>query len=147
MDSSPFDISRCVIEVDDAPAREAKFAISDGLEDFNESVAPCDNLRQLWVVARDEKGTVIGGLQGVTLFGWLYIGVLWVHEAARRKGLGAQLLSGAEAEARARGVLQVYLDTFSFQAPEFYRKQGYREFGRLSDFPPGHQRIFMTKSL
>ena len=39
-----------------------------------------------------------------------------------------------------------WLDTFSFQGPEFYPKFGYREFGRL-DYPPDHQRIFLQKRL
>ena len=39
-----------------------------------------------------------------------------------------------------------WLDTFSFQAPEFYSKFGYREFARL-DYPPDHQRIFLKKQL
>jgi hypothetical protein len=34
----------------------------------------------------------------------------------------------------------------SFQAPEFYPKFGYREFGRL-DYPPDQQRIFFQKRL
>jgi hypothetical protein len=38
------------------------------------------------------------------------------------------------------------VDTFSFQAPEFYRKLGFREFGRI-DYPPEHQRIFFQKQL
>jgi hypothetical protein len=39
------------------------------------------------------------------------------------------------------------VDTFGFQAPEFYRKLGYREFGRLDDFPAGHSRSWLTKAL
>jgi N-acetylglutamate synthase-like GNAT family acetyltransferase len=53
----------------------------------------------------------------------------------------------AEAEARSRGVRNVYLDSFSFQAPAFYAKLGYREFGRLQEFPAGHDRVWMTKAL
>ena len=53
----------------------------------------------------------------------------------------------AEAEARNRGVRNVYLDSFSFQAPTFYAKLGYREFGRLKEFPAGHDRVWMTKAL
>ena len=48
---------------------------------------------------------------------------------------------------RKRGVRNAYVDTFSFQAPEFYRKLGYREFGRLDDFPTGHRRSWLTKAL
>jgi len=53
----------------------------------------------------------------------------------------------AEDEARHRGAKNAYLDTFSFQAPDFYKKHGYRVFGELQDFPPGHQRHFLTKRL
>ena len=44
------------------------------------------------------------------------------------------------------GCHSAWVDTFSFQAPNFYPKFGYREFGRL-DYPPDHQRIFLQKQL
>jgi hypothetical protein len=50
-------------------------------------------------------------------------------------------------EARWRGARNAYLDTFSFQAPDFYQRHGYRVFGELVDFPPGHTRYYMTKQL
>jgi hypothetical protein len=56
-------------------------------------------------------------------------------------------LSAAEDEARRRGAKHAYLDTFSFQAPDFYEQHGYQVFGTLDDFPAGHQRYFMTKEL
>ena len=37
----------------------------------------------------------------------------------------------------ATGVKHVYVDSFSFQAPGFYKKLGYREYGRLKGFPTG----------
>ena len=45
----------------------------------------------------------------------------------------------AEEEAGKRGAKQAYLDTFSFQVPGFYQKLGYEIFGKLDDFPAGHQ--------
>ena len=53
----------------------------------------------------------------------------------------------AEKEARKRGVKNAFVDSFSFQAPGFYKKLGYREFGKLKDFPAGHSRSFLTKAL
>jgi predicted N-acetyltransferase YhbS len=80
-------------------------------------------------------------------FDWLLINWLWVAEPYRKIGIGSRLLLGAEAAARERHCRGVYLDTFTFQAPQFYARHGYREFGRLSDYPPGHARIWLSKAL
>lgn len=60
---------------------------------------------------------------------------------------GRRLLALIEQEGRQRGAKNAYLDTFSFQAPGFYAKLGYRVFGTLTEFPSGHQRCFLTKAL
>jgi N-acetylglutamate synthase-like GNAT family acetyltransferase len=70
----------------------------------------------------------------------------WLDAALRRGGLGCGVIALAEAEARQHGCHSAYVDTFSFQAPEFYRKQGYVEFGRLA-YPPQGERLFLRKSL
>ena len=56
-------------------------------------------------------------------------------------------MKAAEKEARRRGIKRAWVDTFSFQAPAFYRKLGYHQFGRLNDFPAGGYRSFLTKAL
>jgi len=55
-------------------------------------------------------------------------------------------MAEAEHHARAIGCQSAWVDTFTFQAAEFYAKFGYREFGRL-DYPPDHHRIFLKKQL
>ena len=52
-----------------------------------------------------------------------------------------------EAEAARHGSINVYLNTFTFEAPEFYKKLGYTVFAELKDFPPGHSRLFLRKTL
>ncbi len=90
---------------------------------------------------------VAGGVIAGIYWNWLYIDLMWIEEPLRKLGYGARLPAMAEDEARRRGATRAYLDTFSFQAPGFYQKQGYHVFGELPDFPAGHTRFFMTKSL
>ena len=103
--------------------------------------------RLLVVPLRDNDGGVIGGLWAVTLFQWLHLEMLFVPASLRGKGIGSSLLTSAEAEARRRGCLGIYVDTFSFQAVPFYKKAGFSTFGVLDNCPPGHQRLFLQKRL
>ena len=83
------------------------------------------------------RGRLVGGLNGGTAWGWLYVSHLWVEAVARHRGLGSSLMAEAEALARARGMRGAHLTTASFQARDFYEKQGYRLFGQLDEMPPG----------
>jgi GNAT superfamily N-acetyltransferase len=95
---------------------------------------------------RDDARAIRAGLIGHVYAGWLSVNPLWVHADLRRGGIGRGLMAEAERRAIALGCRSSYLDTFSFQAPGFYAKLGYREFGRI-DNPPDHQRIFLQKQL
>ena len=97
------------------------------------------------MLVRDAGGELRAGLDGFTYAGWLFIRYLWVHGELRRSGVGRRLMAEAEDHARALGCHSAWVDTFSFQAPGFYARLGYREFGRL-DYPPDHQRIFLQNS-
>ncbi len=100
-----------------------------------------------WIIARDKGQIVQGGIRFVLAFEWLFVNWLWVADAYRKRGVGSQLMAGAEAAARDYGCPAAFLDTFTFLAPKSYDSLGYREFGRLNDFPPAHARIWFTKAL
>ena len=100
---------------------------------------------QLVIQGADAKPCA--GLFGDICAGWLAIHVLWVDPELRGQGLGGQLLLQAEQQAKAAGAHSVVLDTFDWQAEGFYLRHGYEVFGRLADFPPGHQRIYLRKQL
>lgn len=99
------------------------------------------------ILAHDEQGALVGGLNGVTHWRWLYVKHLWVAPAGRGRGLGRDLLARAEAAAQARGCIGAYVDTFGPATAEFYERCGYARFGELQDFPPGHRRTFSSKRL
>lgn len=83
---------------------------------------------------RDEDGAAsVGYLTGHSMQGRLFISRLAVNADNRGIGIGAKLLALAEKEALDRGVSEMVLDTWSFQAEEFYRKLGFTEIGRLPD--------------
>jgi GNAT superfamily N-acetyltransferase len=132
-----------IVEVDQ-PAWEI---IGGGLTAFNTQQAGEDNGKNLCFVVKNLDGEIVGGVIGATYWDWLYINLMWIKEDLRDQGFGKQLLGLAEEKARQRGARHAYLDTFSFQAPDFYKKLGYEVFGELQDFPQGHQRYFMKKKL
>lgn len=92
-----------------------------------------------------EAGDYLGGLLGRFGHAFVFVELLAVAEAARGRGVGRSLMAGMEADARARGLSGVWLDTFSFQAPDFYRALGYREFGTIPDYMGGASRHFFAK--
>jgi GNAT superfamily N-acetyltransferase len=109
---------------DDVPADLARI-IDEGLGEENERAAPMGDVQSLACFARDASGEVIGGTVGRTWGECCQLQELWVAPAARRAGVGARLVQRFEEHARTRGCRTFYLDTFSFQAPAFYRKLGY----------------------
>jgi predicted N-acetyltransferase YhbS len=124
----------------------AKREIGKALRAHNVAAVGKSDYRLLTVTVRD-AGKIVGGLVAETYFGWMYVSLLWVSVQHRGQGWGSALMEAAEMEARKRGMRHVYLDSFTFQAPDFYAKLGYREFGRLNAFPQGSDRVFMTKAL
>jgi len=134
-----------VIQLASAEDTRAVFA---GLLSFNQA-ASGDALDDQPVnrVIHDAAGRVVAGIAADVCGGWLMVHALWVDDTRRGEGLGQALLAEAEQQARALGAHAVTLDTFSWQAEGFYLKQGYEVFGRLQDFPPGHQRLYLRKSL
>jgi ribosomal protein S18 acetylase RimI-like enzyme len=121
--------------------------IGQGIDNYNKQQAGEDNAQSLCFVLHAPDQQIVGGIIGATHWDWFHIDLLWVKDDLRGRGYGHRLLTLAEDEARRRGAKNVYLDTFSFQAPNFYKQHGYQVFGELKDFPTGHQRYYLTKQL
>ena len=131
----------------DKPEQSAWGIIGRGIGTYNRQQAGEEKFQRLCFVLRAADQAIVGGVIGELYWGWFHLDLLWIQEDLRGRGYGHQLLTRVEDEARQRGAKHVYLDTFSFQAPSFYQRHGYRVFGELEDFPPGHQRYFLTKQL
>lgn len=94
------------------------------------------------------QGDVIGGVYA-DLYHWniLYICILFVSEAHRNKKIGSILLNHAEETAKSMGCTLCHVETYDFQAKDFYLKQGYEIFGTLENCPKGHKRYYLRKNL
>jgi len=132
---------------EDEDSADAK-AIHAQLRDHISAEAGPSNRRALIISARLKTDVMlIGGLKGFSHWSWLYISHLWVAEANRSQNIGQMLIDAAIAEARLRQLHGLYVDTFSAKARDFYLRCGFKEFGKLADFPPGQNRYFLSRQL
>lgn len=127
------------------------FRLSRSITQFNLAHLPKgagDNLVALGFVLRDQL-KMIGGVTGKLLLGQtLSIDILWVDEAYRDQDCGTRLLETIENKAKDLHSRLVVVDTFDFQALDFYKKNGYEIFGELADSPyPGNTHYYLYKRL
>ena len=90
------------------------------VQKYNQKYFEKAEFQDISVCLKSESGEIQAGLAGTVRGRWFLIWELWVKEELRRKKLGSEILKKAEEEARKRGCQYALLDTFEFQAPEFY---------------------------
>lgn len=129
------------------PTEEEIAFVNNALANFNEEKVGADNHELLNIVEYDDNNSIIAGILGGTYWGWLHIDILWVAEKCRKQGIGSKLLKAAEEEAKKRGCHSVHIDTMSWQAPEFYKKHGYKIISELENIPAGNKKFHLIKEL
>ncbi|WP_171408443.1 GNAT family N-acetyltransferase [Pseudomonas aeruginosa] len=136
------------IEITVNPGENERSAILKPLRAHDFSKAGDPKSESIALLVRDEQtNDIIGGLYGEIFYRWLFIELLAIPEETRGQGTGSRLMNMAEDVAREKGCVGIWLDTFDFQAPAFYQRHGFTEFGHLDDFPPQHKRFFFQKRL
>lgn len=83
----------------------------------------------------EEEGRLIALLHAQQVLGNIHIKALVVDKEHQKKGLGASLLAELEEKAKKAGVSSITLSTKSYQAKDFYIKQGYEIYASLEDVP------------
>jgi GNAT superfamily N-acetyltransferase len=135
-----------VLQPTDSPAPDVHAALYHALDAESRPLVGPAARRLVVIPLRDDAGRVAGGLWGATQFRWLHIEMLLVPACLRGRGIGSALLASAEQAARDQGCIGIHLDTFSFQAEPFYRSRGFTRFGVLPNFPPNHDRVYLSKT-
>ena len=121
--------------------------IGDLIRSYNRSKREKAESEPLNLYVEDDKGELMAGLVAETFGNWLEIEYLFVKEEFRGQGIGSQLLQQAESEAKKKNCRYAFVNTYQFQAPTFYQKQGYEEVFTLTDYPYTGQRHYYQKEL
>lgn len=110
--------------------------VRQGLHRFNFAATGQTETHAVNLFLREADGGIRGGLVGYVWAEWLHIEYLWMVEEYRGRALGWQLLVMAEREASRLGARGAFLNTFDFQAPEFYKRLGYEILSAIAGYPP-----------
>ena len=114
---------------------------------YNQSKREPSKSEPLNIYVEDQQGNLIAGMVAETFGNWLEIEYLYVQENLRGQGLGSNILNRAEKEARERKCKYSFVNTYQFQAPDFYKKHGYEEVFALKEYPYTGERHYYTKAL
>jgi len=98
-----------------------------------------------YVVLDNDK--FVGGIYGNFQFDYLFINVLFVDKKYRGRRIASKLMQLIESEALKRGVHNLYLTTFEFQALNFYKKRGYKVIMEIEDYPKDFKEFTAHKKI
>ncbi|MEQ8673239.1 MAG: GNAT family N-acetyltransferase [Aggregatilineales bacterium] len=145
-DIHPRTPSRPFTVQDNPPMKDVR-TLARGLGAYNASRGVMGKGERLVIFLRTLNGTLIGGLLGMTYWGWFDLQHLWIDDSYRGQGYGTQMLLLAEAESKRRGCPNVVTDAADFHNIDFFHAHGYHTFGTLPERPAGHITHFMQKQL
>jgi GNAT superfamily N-acetyltransferase len=116
--------------------KKAKQYIDDELYKYNLKHFPKDlggRYEEICLFLRDDEGNVRGGILSEICWNWLEIHTFILDEDIRKSGFGTKLLVEIEKIALEKECDFIKVDTLSFQALDFYQKNGYQVFGSLDN--------------
>lgn len=141
------DKSPPTLHVDLSPSKEDDAIVLKGLQSFNQEITRTKEVH-FSVFAKDSSGKIVGGALVYLGRDSAFLDILWVHLDYRNKGIGRSLLAKAEKQASKTPECKwIKLDTYSFQAPDFYLKCGYELYGEVKNFTKHDSKIFFRKAL
>jgi len=129
------------------PNEEDKETIKAGMLAYHKSKGHPRKMEYVSILIKDDNDSVLGAIVVSFLWNGMHIDTLWVDKSIRSQGWGRKLIEAAEEEAIQRHCTVSFTDTFTWQAPGFYEKLGYTEFGKVENFPEGNSLIYYKKEL
>ncbi|MGN7478761.1 GNAT family N-acetyltransferase [Solibacillus silvestris] len=124
--------------------------INDELYKFNLKHFPKDlrgKYEEVCLFLKDDNGTVRGGILSEICWNWMEIHTFMIDEDIRNTGYGTKLLTELEKIAAEKECDFIKVDTLSFQALDFYKKNGYQVFGRIDNVGRDFKHYYLKKDL
>lgn len=113
-----------------------KFATKNGVT--------CNYVSFAFVAKEDNK--FVGIITGNSYYKEVHISDLIILEEYRNRHIGSKLMEAVENYYKNKGFENINLTTYGFQAPEFYKKCGFKiEFIRESKDNPKLNKYFLVK--
>ena len=113
-----------------------KFAIKNGVE--------C-NYKSFNFVAKEDEN-IVGIITGHSYYNEVHISDLIILEEYRNRHIGSRLIEAVENYFKNKEFKNINLSTYEFQAPEFYKKCGFKvEFVRENKVNPKLTKYFLVK--
>jgi ribosomal protein S18 acetylase RimI-like enzyme len=104
------------------------------------------NYKRFLLIMKNDADEVIGLLTAYTVFAEIYVDEMWVDSCHRKKGYGRKMLKELEQRFEGKGFWNINLCTSEYQAPEFYKKCGFKlEFIRKNRQHPKLTKYFYVK--
>mgnify|MGYP001306025051 CR=1 FL=1 len=94
-----------------------------------------------------ENDEIIGTSQGGMFNSALYISDFIIKKSYRKSGVGRKLINQIEEHAKKNNCKKIWVDTYEYQAPDFYKKNGFIEKGRIENYRGKHAKIFFEKKV
>lgn len=124
--------------------------IESELELFNKRVKKTtqkEDHKKFTVIVKKDNEIVGGGIACSSLYYIGYFETLWVNPIFRKQSIGSQILLLLEKSLLEYGCDMCHLETVDFQAPSFYKKNGYEVFGELHYQKQNLTEFFLKKNL
>lgn len=134
------------ITVDYSPTENDNAIVREGIVSFNERIIG-ERDKPFSVFLKNDLGEIVGGVQAWFDHESVWVDVLWVADSLRKKGYGKEPLKTVEKEAVKQGCILSRVDTWSFQAEDFYLKCGYQRVGEIKNYWLSYSKIFFRKNL
>lgn len=131
---------------DNKPTPSNDQILQDGIVDFNMDTLG-ERPDRFSIYLKDENNIIHGGAVVWAHKKSIYVDILWMDESLRGQKYGTKIMQAVEEEGKKRGCKYSTVDTYSFQAKDFYLKNGYQIIGEVKNHLFHHTKIFFRKEL